>query len=148
LIYSFDTKGKPGKNKLSEVGVSMRKAVLYLRSSANDPTTENQRRELERECDEKRWKIVKVIEEEQSGTEGDRPGFKRLFEMAHQQTYDVLVTWALDRFDRQGIYETLESIRQLDDQGVDFHSYRETAKKGGDGVGKAHNFLDTDGEDE
>jgi DNA invertase Pin-like site-specific DNA recombinase len=42
---------------------------------------------------------VEVIEEEQSGTEGDPAGFKRLFEMAHQQAYDVLMTWALDRVD-------------------------------------------------
>jgi DNA invertase Pin-like site-specific DNA recombinase len=102
-----------------------KRAVLYLRVSTTEQDVENQRSELERVCKERGWEVVETIEEEGSAYEGRREKFQRLFELAHRNKYDVLVTWSLDRLDRRGIQETLQSLQRLDDQGIQFYSYQE-----------------------
>jgi DNA invertase Pin-like site-specific DNA recombinase len=37
----------------------------------------------------------------------------------------VLVVWSLDRLDRRGIQETLQSLQRLDEHDIQFYSYRE-----------------------
>lgn len=103
----------------------MKKAVLYLRVSTTEQDVENQRSELERICEEKDWEIVETITEESSAYQGKREKFQKLFEMAHRHEYDVLVTWSLDRLDRRGIQETLQSLQRLDDNDIQFYSYQE-----------------------
>jgi putative DNA-invertase from lambdoid prophage Rac len=102
-----------------------KRAVIYLRVSTTDQSTENQLPELERICEEKGWGIVEVLEEESSAWEGRRENFQQLFEMAHRQEYDVLVVWSLDRLDRRGIQETLQSLKRLDEHDIQFYSYQE-----------------------
>lgn len=102
-----------------------KRAVIYLRVSTTDQSTENQLPELKRVCEEKGWEIVEVLEEESSAWEGRRENFQQLFEMAHRQEYDVLVVWSLDRLDRRGIQETLQSLKRLDEHDIQFYSYQE-----------------------
>lgn len=102
-----------------------KKAVLYLRVSTTEQDVENQRSELERICEEKGWDIVETITEESSAYQGKREKFQKLFDMAHRHEYDVLVTWSLDRLDRRGIQETLQSLQRLDDNDIQFYSYQE-----------------------
>jgi DNA invertase Pin-like site-specific DNA recombinase len=102
-----------------------KKAVLYLRVSTTEQDVENQRSELERICEEKDWEIVETITEESSAYQGKREKFQKLFDMAHRHEYDVLVTWSLDRLDRRGIQETLQSLQRLDDNDIQFYSYQE-----------------------
>jgi len=44
---------------------------------------------------------------------------------AAQRKFDVLLFWALDRFSREGIYETHTYLKRLDDAGVRFRSFTE-----------------------
>ena len=44
---------------------------------------------------------------------------------AAQRKFDVLLFWALDRFSREGVYETHTYLKRLDDAGVRFRSFTE-----------------------
>lgn len=101
------------------------RAVIYLRVSTTDQSIENQLPELKQVCEEREWEIVEVLTEESSAYQGKRESFQQLFEMAHRREYDVLVVWSLDRLDRRGIQETLQSIQRLDACGVRLYSYQE-----------------------
>ena len=37
----------------------------------------------------------------------------------------MVLFWSLDRFSREGVYETLEHLRKLTSNGVEWFSYRE-----------------------
>lgn len=101
------------------------RAVIYLRVSTTDQSIDNQLPELKKVCEEQEWEIVEVLTEESSAYQGKRESFQQLFEMAHRREYDVLVVWSLDRLDRRGIQETLQSIQRLDSCGVRLYSYQE-----------------------
>ena len=44
---------------------------------------------------------------------------------AHQRQFDLVLFWALDRFSREGMSQTVAYLRRLDAAGVAFHSYTE-----------------------
>ena len=44
---------------------------------------------------------------------------------AAKRKFDVLVFWALDRFSREGVYETHLYLKRLDEAGVRFRSLTE-----------------------
>lgn len=48
-----------------------------------------------------------------------------MFEDASRRRFDVVLTWALDRLTREGVFETFEYIRKLSAFGVRFESYTE-----------------------
>ena len=106
----------------------IKKAVaIYARVSRADKgqETENQVRELRAFCRKQGWRIFRVYRDEASGSNGDRPEFKRLFEDAHKRKFDLVLFWALDRFSRAGTRETLNYLQRLIDSGVEWKSYTE-----------------------
>jgi DNA invertase Pin-like site-specific DNA recombinase len=103
------------------------RAALYLRVSTRDrgQDVENQRRQLREFCEAQKWQIVKEYEDQDSGGKSKRIGFQRMLEEARQRRFDVLVFWALDRFSREGVTETLNHLQRLTSYGVEWRSHTE-----------------------
>lgn len=51
--------------------------------------------------------------------------FAELFDDASKRKFDLVLFWALDRFSREGTFETISHLRMLDSYGINFHSYTE-----------------------
>ena len=62
-----------------------------------------------------------------AGTGKVRDAYNRLFADAAKpgRKWDLLMFWSLDRFSREGVYETLHRLKALDKLGVRFLSYQE-----------------------
>jgi DNA invertase Pin-like site-specific DNA recombinase len=123
---------------LSEKSPSIARAALYLRVSTradkrdgNDATqrkrqeVDNQRRQLRQFCDVQGWEIVTEYIDEESGAKSDRAGFLRMWQDARQRKFDVLLFWALDRFSREGVLETLNYLQRLTSYGINWRSHTE-----------------------
>jgi DNA invertase Pin-like site-specific DNA recombinase len=76
----------------------MRKAALYLRVSALDPTTANHEHELCEIASRMDCEIVKVYHEEDMGgtTEQKRPKLDKLCSDAYNRKFDVVMAWSVD----------------------------------------------------
>ena len=100
---------------------------LYSRVSTrnNGQDTENQLHELRRYCRAQGWRIYDEYIDHASGKRGDREEFQRLFEDAHKRHFDQVLFWALDRFSREGVLETLKHLERLTHYGVGWKSYTE-----------------------
>ena len=103
------------------------KVAIYARVSTKDKgqDTENQLLQLREYCQRQAWPIAEEYIDNASGKSGDRDAFKRLFTDASRRKFDVVVVWALDRFTREGVLETFEYVRHLNDYGVSFESFTE-----------------------
>jgi DNA invertase Pin-like site-specific DNA recombinase len=79
------------------------RAVLYLRVSTKDQTTENQERELRAVAARLGHEVVGVYEDLGiSGAKGRerRPGFDRLHKDASRGKFDLVMAWSVDRLGR------------------------------------------------
>ncbi|SHL25660.1 recombinase family protein [Hymenobacter psychrotolerans] len=103
------------------------KAAIYARVSTRDKgqDNENQLRELRAFAERLGYSIYKEYLDTESGGKAERPQFKQLFTDAHQRRFDVVLFWALDRFSREGVIETLNHLQRLSHSGVQFKSYTE-----------------------
>jgi DNA invertase Pin-like site-specific DNA recombinase len=54
-----------------------------------------------------------------------RKQFAALFEDAAKRKFDLVLFWALDRFSREGMAQTIGHLQRLTSYGVTFHSYTE-----------------------
>ncbi|MCA8830481.1 recombinase family protein [Hymenobacter pini] len=102
-------------------------AAIYARVSTRDKgqDNENQLRELRAFAERKGYTIYKEYTDQESGGKAERPQFQRLFLDAHQRRFDVVIFWALDRFSREGVVETLNYLQKLSAAGVQFLSFTE-----------------------
>ncbi|MBO3270739.1 recombinase family protein [Hymenobacter defluvii] len=102
-------------------------AAIYARVSTRDKgqDTENQLRELRGFAERLGYSVYKEYTDQESGAKADRPAFKQLFQDAHQRRFDVVLFWALDRFSREGVAETLGYLQNLSVSGVQFKSFTE-----------------------
>src|SRR5471032_215484 len=104
--------------------------ALYARVSTRDKGQdhENQLREL-REFVERKvndgWTLAHEYVDRVSGKSADRPAFRKMFDAASRKEFDVVVFWSLDRFSREGVLETLQHLKVLTANGVDWFSFRE-----------------------
>lgn len=103
------------------------RVALYGRVSKDDgkQDTENQLHELREFCQRSGWAIEHEYIDRASGKTADRPQFRRLFEDAGKRKFDLVVFWALDRFTREGVLETLNHLQRLSAYGVGWRSYQE-----------------------
>jgi len=104
-----------------------KRCVIYARCSTRDQDTENQLSQLRDYAALQKWTVVAEVVDVCSGGKDakERPGMERIFSMAHRREFDILLFWALDRFSREGSRKTIGYLAQLDDAGVDFHSFSE-----------------------
>src|SRR5262249_28394993 len=68
---------------------------------------------------------LEIITREPYATEVGRQ-FARLFEDASRRKFDMVLFWALDRFSREGMVQTILHLQRLDRYGVKLHSYTES----------------------
>lgn len=103
------------------------RVALYARVSKDDgkQDTENQLHELREFCSRSGWAIEQEYIDRASAKTADRPQFKRMFEDASKRKFDLVLFWALDRFTREGVLETLNHLQRLSGWGVGWRSYQE-----------------------
>ena len=101
--------------------------ALYARCSTRDKgqDTENQLRELRAFCERKGWRVVEEYVDLASGKNGKRPEFQRMMGDAGKARWSVLCFWSLDRLSREGVHATLDYLRRLKDNGVEWWSFQE-----------------------
>jgi DNA invertase Pin-like site-specific DNA recombinase len=118
---------KKPKPKPVALSATAPRVALYARVSTTDKKqdTENQLFQLREYAARSGWRISKEYVDHVSGKSGERDAFKELFEDASRKLFDVVLVWALDRFTREGVFETFDYVRKLTLHGVQFESYSE-----------------------
>jgi DNA invertase Pin-like site-specific DNA recombinase len=102
------------------------KVALYTRVSSRDKQDpKNQLRQLREFCAAQNWTIVREYEDRVSGKRADRDEFQKMFAAASRRQFDAVLFWALDRFSREGVFETLQHLQRLTSYGVGFRSFTE-----------------------
>jgi DNA invertase Pin-like site-specific DNA recombinase len=86
---------------------------------------DNQRRQLRQYCEMRGWEIVAEYADEESGGKANRPQFQQMWREAAGHGFDVLLFWALDRFSREGVLETLTYLQRLNSYGIRWRSHTE-----------------------
>jgi DNA invertase Pin-like site-specific DNA recombinase len=103
--------------------------AIYARVSTEDKgqDPENQLRELRAWCRNSGHNITHEYVEHESGRKGaeKRKQFAALFDDAAKRKFDCVLFWALDRFSREGMVQTIVHLQRLASYGVSFHSYTE-----------------------
>ena len=107
------------------------RAVLYLRVSTDEQTTENQRPELVKIARTRKLRVVATYQETVSGAARVRPELARMLEDARRGNFDVVLVWSIDRLGRT-MFGVLRDVLELEQRGVRVVSARES-------------FLDVDG---
>jgi len=103
------------------------KAFLYARVSTRDKgqDVENQLAQLREFARRQGWEIIHEYIDHETGSISDRPELQAMLLACSQGKCDVVLFWALDRFTREGAYETLRYLNLLTSYGVGFRSYAE-----------------------
>lgn len=105
------------------------KVAIYSRVSTRDKgqDVENQLRQLREFCAKQDgWEIVHEYIDHASGKRGDREAFQSMFAAASRHEFDVVLFWALDRFSREGVFDTLQHLQRLTSCGVGYKSFTES----------------------
>lgn len=96
------------------------KVAIYARVSKDEASSkgqfqdpENQIIPLRKYCDAMEWDLKQVYVDRVSGGDSNRPQFKEMLSHVRQRHYDIILVWALDRFSREGMNQTLSYIKQL-----------------------------------
>jgi DNA invertase Pin-like site-specific DNA recombinase len=103
------------------------RVAVYSRVSTRDKgqDTENQMRQLREFCQRQGYVIAREYVDHASGKRGDRDAFVEMFSAASRHEFNVVLFWALDRFSREGVFETLQHLQRLTGYGVGYRSYTE-----------------------
>jgi DNA invertase Pin-like site-specific DNA recombinase len=93
------------------------RVAIYARVSTDDKgqNPENQLRELRAWCRNAGHTIVREYVEAESGRKGaeKRKQFASLFDDAAKRKFDCVLFWALDRFSREGMVQTIVHLQRL-----------------------------------
>jgi len=103
----------------------MVKAALYTRVSTKGQELDNQLLQLRRYCEKSNWDIYDEYCDVISGKEESRPRYDELFKDAHQKKFDIVLFWDISRFARSGTLFTLQKLKELENLGIDWHSYED-----------------------
>jgi DNA invertase Pin-like site-specific DNA recombinase len=101
------------------------KATVYVRVSTDKQESENQLIELREFCNSSNYQIFHEYIDIISGKEDSRPNWDQLFIDAHRKKFDIVLFWDLSRFSRSGTLYTLQKLRELENLGIGYISYRE-----------------------
>lgn len=106
----------------------MVRVALYVRVSKSDLSQDpqNQLNPLRDYAKAIGGEIVAEYIDLASGGNGERENFLKMFNDADKRTFDLLLIWALDRFSREGISNTLGYLERLRRNGVAVKSLQET----------------------
>jgi DNA invertase Pin-like site-specific DNA recombinase len=101
-----------------------KRALIYARvsTSHHDQKPEVQTEELKRYCEARGWQIVEeIIDHGYSGSNSNRPGFKKLMKLARSRKIDIVVTTKLDRLFRS-LKDIVLTLQEFTELGVDYVS--------------------------
>ena len=107
------------------------RAVGYIRVSTEDQVKEgvsldNQREKIKSYCQLKDFHLENIIEDAGISAKNlNRPGVKKVLEMARKKKIDAVVVYKLDRMFRSTV-DALETTKMFDRWGISFHSIHET----------------------
>lgn len=99
--------------------------VLYVRVSTNKQEAKNQLLQLRNYAKKSNYKILEEYIDVCTGKANSRPAYDKMFIDAHKKIFDVVVFWDLSRFSRAGTLFTLQKLKELENLGVEWESYRE-----------------------
>jgi DNA invertase Pin-like site-specific DNA recombinase len=101
--------------------------AIYCRVSTRDKgqDVDNQLRQLRDFCTRQDYAIVHEYVDHASGKRSDRDAFREMFTAASRREFDIVLFWALDRFSREGVFDTLQHLQRLTSYGVGYRSYTE-----------------------
>ena len=125
--------------KATDSGTPQRVA-LYFRVSTDEQAKSgysipDQRRTLRERAHSEGWEVVEEIppDDGYSGASPDRPGIRRIYELAEAGEIELVLATKRDRFFRSRLYR-LEMDRDLKERGVTLVSLTDTGNRIGDGV--------------
>ena len=105
------------------------RVAIYARVSTDDKgqDPENQLTELRAWYTAAGHTISREYVDHESGRKGadKRKQFATLFDDAAKRKFDCVLFWALDRFSREGMAQTIIHLQWLSSYGIGFHSYTE-----------------------
>lgn len=98
------------------------KVALYARVSKDKADSrgklqnpENQLAPMREYCQRMQWEISAEFIDRVTGGTSDRPQFQAMMGRVRQRHFDIILVWALDRFSREGIVNTMAYVKQLRD---------------------------------
>ena len=91
--------------------------------SFQDP--ENQLIPLRSFCKSMEWEVKAEYVDRVTGGDPNRPAFKEMMSHVRQRHYDLVFVWALDRFSRESMTNTLAYIKTLRDYKTGLKSLQE-----------------------
>ena len=101
------------------------RVAIYARVSTTKQDNENQLAQLHEFIATQSWQLYGDYVDCESGSKSDRAEFQRMLRDASQRKFDLVLFWALDRFSREGVLQTLTHLNRLESYGVGFKSYTE-----------------------
>jgi DNA invertase Pin-like site-specific DNA recombinase len=101
------------------------KIAIYCRVSTTKQDNENQLVQLREFAGKQDWHIFDCYIDQESGSTSERVEFQRMFADASKRKFDLVLFWALDRFSREGVLDTLQHFNRLESYGVSYKSYTE-----------------------
>jgi DNA invertase Pin-like site-specific DNA recombinase len=103
------------------------RTALYARVSSRErgQDTQNQLHQLREFAAKQGWIVISEFVDHESGSTDDREQFQAMFKAASRREFDVLLFWSLDRFSREGVFETLTHLNRLTGYGVHYRSFTE-----------------------
>jgi DNA invertase Pin-like site-specific DNA recombinase len=103
------------------------RTAIYARVSTRErgQDTQNQLHQLRGFAAKQGWLIVSEFVDHESGSTDDREQFQAMFQAAGRRQFDILLFWSLDRFSREGVFETLTHLNRLTGYGVHYRSFTE-----------------------
>lgn len=109
------------------------KVALYARVSKDEESSsgqlqdpENQLIPLRKFCEAMSWDVSAEFIDRASGGNSNRPQFQAMLGRVRQRHFDLVLVWALDRFSREGMTNTLSYIRQLKEYKTHLKSLQES----------------------
>lgn len=103
----------------------MKKVVIYARVSTDKQKVDMQISELRSFAVRSNMVVCEeFIDHAATGSNLNRPAFKRMMEVARKRKFDVLLVWKLDRLSRS-LKDLVTTIDTLAAYGIDFISYND-----------------------
>lgn len=104
------------------------RAAIYVRVSTDEErqNIDNQLIPLRKMAEMHGFQVVDEFVDYASGGNPNRPKFQEMLKRARKREFDIVLVWALDRFSREGMLNTLSYINDLQQSGVALKSLQET----------------------
>jgi DNA invertase Pin-like site-specific DNA recombinase len=109
------------------------KIAIYARVSKDEAGKDGSMQEPENQlipmrnyCKAMDWSISEEFIDRASGGDPNRPEFQRMLGRVRQKHFDIVLVWALDRFSRENMTNTLNYIKQLKQYNTGLKSIQES----------------------